>query len=100
MRFPFSDLSGNKVRPAVIVAVLDRGDVVACQITSNGAIRRDLLALHPSSFLQGLLPVASFVLAGKIFTAHDSIVTKVVAKLTDAVRDQIREAVGKIVSGK
>ena len=33
--FPFSDLSTNKKRPALIVATLQGGDVVMCQITSK-----------------------------------------------------------------
>ncbi len=35
VRFPFSDLSQAKLRPAVILADCGRGDWVMCQITSN-----------------------------------------------------------------
>src|SRR5437867_1904321 len=35
IRFPFSDLSVSKLRPAAIVAAGGRGDWVLCQITSN-----------------------------------------------------------------
>ena len=33
--FPFSDLSAQKYRPALILADAARGDWVLCQITSN-----------------------------------------------------------------
>ena len=33
--FPFSDLSRNKYRPALVLADAGRGDWIACQITSN-----------------------------------------------------------------
>jgi mRNA interferase MazF len=33
--FPFSDLSGTKLRPAVVLANAGRGDWLLCQITSN-----------------------------------------------------------------
>ncbi len=33
--FPFSDLSAAKVRPAVVLADVGRGDWVLCQVTSN-----------------------------------------------------------------
>jgi mRNA interferase MazF len=33
--FPFSDLSQAKLRPAVALAPVDRGDWILCQITSN-----------------------------------------------------------------
>jgi mRNA interferase MazF len=33
--YPFTDLSSSKVRPALVLASLDRGDVILCQITSQ-----------------------------------------------------------------
>jgi hypothetical protein len=33
--FPFSDLTRNKFRPALLLADVGRGDWIACQITSN-----------------------------------------------------------------
>lgn len=33
--FPFSDLSRTKLRPAVVLATLDKGDCILCQITSQ-----------------------------------------------------------------
>ena len=33
--FPFTDLSANKKRPALVVATLLGGDVVLCAITSQ-----------------------------------------------------------------
>ncbi len=35
VRFPFSDLSQSKIRPAVCLADAGRGDWGLCQITSN-----------------------------------------------------------------
>ena len=35
--FPFTDLASSKVRPAVVLASLSRGDVILCQITSQAA---------------------------------------------------------------
>lgn len=32
--YPFTDLSSSKVRPALVLASLTRGDVILCQITS------------------------------------------------------------------
>ena len=39
--FPFSDLTRNKFRPALLLAEVGRGDWIACQITSN-AFAEDL----------------------------------------------------------
>ncbi len=35
VRFPFSDLSQSKLRPAVVLADCGRDDWLLCQITSN-----------------------------------------------------------------
>lgn len=34
VRFPFSDLSQTKLRPAVVLANAGRGDWILCQVTS------------------------------------------------------------------
>ena len=34
-RFPFSDLSSSKFRPAVVLAFADRDDWILCQVTSK-----------------------------------------------------------------
>jgi mRNA interferase MazF len=36
--FPFTDLSGNKRRPAFVIADLPGDDIVICQITSKDKI--------------------------------------------------------------
>jgi hypothetical protein len=35
VRFPFSDLSQSKLRPAVVLANAGRGDRILCQVTSK-----------------------------------------------------------------
>jgi mRNA interferase MazF len=35
VRFPFSDLSSSKLRPAVAIASVCRHDWILCQVTSN-----------------------------------------------------------------
>jgi hypothetical protein len=49
--FPFSDLSENKVRPAVVLACANKSDWILCQITSNpyGEMHRRLSLLKPIS---------------------------------------------------
>jgi mRNA interferase MazF len=46
VKFPFSDLSRSKLRPAVVLADVGRGDRVLCQVTSkqygdSSAVKRD-----------------------------------------------------------
>lgn len=59
VRFPFSDLSDTKVRPALVLADAGRGDLVLCQITSRpyGDARAE--PLTAADFAAGGLPVDS-----------------------------------------
>ncbi|HET6250587.1 MAG TPA: type II toxin-antitoxin system PemK/MazF family toxin [Tepidisphaeraceae bacterium] len=92
LNFPFSDLSGSKLRPAVILADVGRDDFVACQITSNRDADKDAVELTTTSFATGGLKVVSFARPGKLFTAHRNLFARRVARFTDAVRDEIKDA--------
>lgn len=90
LHFPFSDLSGSKLRPAVVLAEVERGDFIACQITSNRDADSEAVELTAVSFAAGSLRTTSFARPGKLFTAHRSIVAKRVARLNDATRDAVK----------
>jgi mRNA interferase MazF len=99
LRFPFSDLSGSKLRPAIALAVLDRGDFIACQITSKRDLARERIALTDAGFSEGGLHLESYVLPGKLFTAHSKLVAKRVGRVNETVRENIRDAVIKVIRG-
>ena len=94
VRFPFSDLSETKLRPAVVVADADRGDVVLCQITSRpyGDVHAERLT--PQDFATGRLPVESFARPAKLFTAQQGLIVSHVGMLTDDAR---RRVIGAVV---
>jgi len=100
LRFPFSDLSGAKIRPAVVIAELDVDDLIACQITSQRKSDRHAVELKNGDFSNGGLRTASFARPGKLFTAERNIVLRRVGRLKNDVRDRIREAIVEIVRGK
>lgn len=75
--FPFSDLSGTKRRPALVLADVKGNDIILCQIT--GKMTKDTYAipLNKNSFISGGLPLYSFVRPSRIFTADkNSIIRK------------------------
>ena len=92
MPFPYSDLSGSKLRPAVVLAVVDRSDGIACQVTSQPGLRPEQVSLSAPDFARGGLPLASYALPGKLFTANATVVQRKVGRLVDSKRDEIREA--------
>jgi mRNA interferase MazF len=95
--FPFSDLSRNKLRPAVLLAGASREDWIVCQITSNpfGDIRS--LPLTTSDFSDGALRHVSYVRPGKVFTAHESLVASVIGTLRPDILTTVRNAVVAIL---
>ena len=82
-RFPFTDLSGDKLRPALVVSRDSdrRSDVVLAFITSRplAATTRDALSIVPSA--ANGLKVPSLVRFDKIATLEKSIIA---GKLGDA----------------
>ncbi|MGH2552141.1 MAG: type II toxin-antitoxin system PemK/MazF family toxin, partial [Chitinophagaceae bacterium] len=59
--FPFSDLSGAKKRPALVLADLPGNDIILCQITSRFRKDRFAVELSQIDFIKGGLPVLSYV---------------------------------------
>jgi len=89
--FPYSDLSGSKLRPAIVLASVGRGDFIACQVTSNADADLGAIALVASSFFEGSLKVNSYARPTKLFTANRMIVQKRVARLTKSVCERIKQ---------
>lgn len=78
VRFPFSDLSQVKLRPAVVLADAGRGDWILCQVTSKPYGDPRAIQLKDADFTAGSLRVTSYARPGKLFTANlDLIVTQV-----------------------
>ena len=68
--FPFSDLSANKRRPALIVAEGEYGDMILCQITSKPKKGAQSVELRDKDFQEGKLKITSYVRPKKIFCNH------------------------------
>ena len=93
--FPFSDLSEAKLRPAVILAGVDRGDWILCQVTSNSYGDRQAVELRADAFASGNLRLTSYARPGKLFTAHSSLFRgqagRLTADTTKLIRASVRE---------
>ncbi|MDR0320466.1 MAG: type II toxin-antitoxin system PemK/MazF family toxin, partial [Treponema sp.] len=81
--FPFSDLSGNKKRPAFVVADLSGDDIIVCQITSKFKSDSFALAIGTPDFISGSLPVDSFIRPNKLFTANKNMIIAVAGRLCE-----------------
>ena len=97
VRFPFSDLSASKLRPAVVLADVGRGDYVLVQVTSNPY--GDILAveLTDDSFESGSLNRISYARPGKLFTANESLIERSVGELSTASFEKLTSAIARIL---
>ena len=93
VRFPFSDLSQTKLRPAVVLADAGRGDWILCQVASNPYGDTRAIRLEDTSFSAGSLRVLSYARPGKLFTANQDLIVSEVATLKSQSLKQVVDAV-------
>ena len=89
--FPFSDLSGSKRRPALVLADLPGSDIILCQITSRNRKDKFSIALSQNDFTNGGLPVLSYIRPNRIFTADKNIIIRKAGTLKSALTKNIIE---------
>lgn len=80
--FPFSNLQGKKIRPALVLAKVEFDNLILCQITSRPYSSKTAISIEKSDFEEGKLPVRSFVRPDKLFTADVAILKGKAGKLT------------------
>jgi mRNA interferase MazF len=99
VRFPFSDLSETKLRPAVVLANAERGDWVLCQVTSKSYGDAGAIPIELSDFAAGSLRLTSFARPGKLFTASQSLMVAKAGILKTELRSRIVESVVTLLRG-
>ena len=92
--FPYSDLSKSKRRPALVLAEVDRGDFLLCQITSKQYGDRHAIPLCESDFASGSISRDSFIRVAKIFTGSQALMLGVAghvnhSKLSEVIRQLV-----------
>ena len=94
--FPFSNLKGQKLRPALVLANVEFNNLILCQITSKPYTSKISIILKPTDFATGGLPVVSYVRPDKLFTADSAIIKKTVGQLTPATKDTVLKNVSAL----
>jgi mRNA interferase MazF len=95
--FPFSDLSGSKRRPALVIADIEGDDVILCQVTSVARNDGYALSIDTADFESGTLPVQSFVRPSKIFTADQRLILYRACRLKPEKMRTITAAIVRIL---
>jgi mRNA interferase MazF len=96
VRFPFSDLSQTKLRPAVVLADAGHGDWILCQVTSKPYGDARAIKLEDANFASGSLRVTSYARPAKLFTANRDLIVAQVATLNQESFTQIIDTVVKL----
>jgi mRNA interferase MazF len=96
--FPFSDLSGSKKRPALVLADLQGDDIILCQITSQQIKDTYAIPVKNSDFKTGKLTVPSNIRPNRIFTADKNIIIRKVASLSEPAVNAVVQKIIDIIS--
>lgn len=96
--FPFSNLKGKKIRPALVLAKVEFDNVILCQITSKSYSSKTAIRIRSSDFQEGSLPIVSYIRPDKLFTADTSIISSVAGKLTVKKKNNVLQKVQKLFS--
>lgn len=91
--FPFSNLKGQKVRPALVLANVEFNNLILCQITSKSYTSKISISLKSNDFAKGGLPVISYVRPDKLFTADSTIIKKSVGQLSSSTKNKVLQNV-------
>lgn len=92
--FTFSDLRRAKRRPALVLAELEGGDHILCQITSQRVRDRHAIELDDADFESGGLKQKSHVRPNRLFTADTRIILYQAGRLKP---EKVREILAKVV---
>ena len=93
VKFPFSDLSSSKLRPAIVLGSAGRNDWILCQITSKSYADAGAIEITNNDFKIGSLQRLSYARPTKLFTANSSLMEYEVGKLNDNAFNNILNAV-------
>ena len=92
--FPFSDLTGAKRRPALVITNLKGEDLILCQITSKKVKDEYAIVITEEDFEEGSLRQESNVRPNKIFTADESIILYKIGRLK---REKLKTIIEDII---
>ena len=99
LTYPFSDLSGAKKRPALVVKVLNGDDLILSQITSKNRNDGYSIILNNLDFELGKLPIEnSIIRTNVLFTGDRSLIFKRFGKLNNDKFDIIKNKIIEVIS--
>lgn len=96
MPLPYSDFSGLKERPTLIVANVIGDDIIVCEITSKERI--DSISIEKDDLKEGSLFEKSFIRPGRIFTVNRLMISYKIGSLKELKIKEVEKNLIKIIS--
>lgn len=96
--FPYSDLTGSKQRPALIISnelVNKTQDRICCLITSQQP--QEGIPIETGCFEEGKLPFKSWIKPHRLFTIHERIIRKKLCTINGTFHDKIAAKVNEFL---
>lgn len=95
--FPFSDLTSSKRRPALVLATLEKGDLILCQITSQNKEDKLAVKLTDKDFEKGALNIISYIRSSKIFTGNESIIIYKIGEIKQEKLNEVKQKIKELL---
>lgn len=96
--FPYTNLTGNKLRPALIISNNDfnkSGDRLCTLVTSNES--NFSIKINEKDQIKNKLPFESFVKPHRLFTVDKKIIQKSLCVVSETFHKKIIKEVNKII---
>lgn len=94
----FSDFSGNKRRPALVIAAPDRLDPILCLITSKPRSDGYDVQITEADFSSGGLRVISYIRVCHLFTVESNLIEYCAGTLKPSKTAQVTSKIIELVS--
>ena len=98
--YPFTDLSQQKVRPALVLHDQEEEDILINPISTTVNSYRDDVVLQENDNEENPLPVESCVRWKKLFTLHHSLILKKFSKVTKQTLTSIQKKISTFILQK
>ena len=98
MPFPYTDLTGKKLRPALIISnnkINATNDRLCVLITSNKA--ENALLIPKKHQREGALPLVSFIKPHRLFSINKNIIQKKLCKVSDELYKEVLQEIHAII---
>ena len=87
--FPFSDLTGLKKRPSLVLKKIAGNDLILCQITRKPFQKSEEILISNEDFIEGSLKKDSYIRFTKLFTADESLILYKLGRISSEKLNEI-----------